>query len=85
MDWRTNAGYIITNSITIGESQIVLGVHEKEPNMFVTWESDGKDNYYWGHYLSDLLTAQKDFCERALDKVRFYEQNKVKKKSEPER
>ena len=53
--------------------------------MFVTWESDGKDNYYWGHYLSDLLTAQKDFCERALDKVRFYEQNKVKKKSEPER
>lgn len=85
MDWRKNAGYIITNAITIGETEIVLGVHEKEPNMFVTWESDGKDHYYWGHYLTDLLAAQKDFCERALDKVRFYEQNKVKKKSEPER
>lgn len=85
MDWRKNAGYIITDSMTIGESEIVLGVHETEPNMFVTWECNNKTNYYWGHYSTDLLAAQKDFCERALDKIRFYEQNKVKKKSEPER
>ncbi|MBE7048464.1 MAG: hypothetical protein E7393_03720 [Ruminococcaceae bacterium] len=87
MDWRTNEGYIITNSITIGESEIVLGVHEKQPNMFVTWECSNKNNYYWGHYKIDLLAAQRDFCERALDKVRFYEKNKPKqhKKTEPER
>ena len=80
MDWRKNAGYIITNSITIGESEIVLGVHETKPNMFVTWECDNKTNYYWGHYTSSLLAAQKDFCERGLDKVRFYEQMQKKKK-----
>ena len=86
MEWRKNAGYIITNAITIGESEIVLGVHETKPNMFVTWECGSKDNYNWGHYTSSLLSAQKDFCERALKKVRFYEQNQKKKKPpEPER
>lgn len=52
MEWRKNAGYIITNSITIGESEIVLGVHETRPNEFVTWEcygskaiSNGEENY----------------------------------------
>ena len=76
MEWRKNAGYIITNAITIGESEIVLGVHETKPNMFVTWECANKNNYFWGHYFTSLLAAQKDFCERGIDKVRFYEQMK---------
>lgn len=42
MEWRKNAGYIITNSITIGDSEIVFGVHEKTPNSFVTWECSEK-------------------------------------------
>ena len=85
MEWRKNAGYIITSSITIGESEIVLGVHETKPDMFVTWECTDKNNYFWGHYFTSLLTAQKDFCERGLDKVRFYEHMKKKKTPEPER
>ena len=85
MDWRENAGYIITNAITIGDSEIVLGVHKTRPNEFVTWECTNKDNYHWGHYCTSLLSAQKDFCERALKKVKFYEQNKKKKAPEPER
>ena len=85
LDWRKNAGYIITNSITIGESEIVLGVHETKPDMFVTWECNNKTDYYWGHYFTSLLTAQRDFFERGLDKVRFYEHHKPKKPPEPER
>ena len=87
MEWRKNAGYIITNSITIGESEIVLGVHETRPNEFVTWECYGsKDNYNWGHYTTSLLSAQKDFCQLALKHIRFQEQNQKKKKPpEPER
>ena len=85
MEWRKNAGYIITNAITIGDSEIVLGVHETKPNEFVTWECSGKDNYYWGNYFTNQLNAQKDFLERGLKKVKFYEMNKPKKKSEPER
>lgn len=86
MDWRKNAGYIITNAITIGESEIVLGVHEKLPDRFVTWECANGNNYFWGHYFSNLINAQKDFCKRGLDKCRFYEHmNKKKKEPEPER
>ena len=85
MEWRKNAGYIITNSITIGESEIVLGVHETEPNMFVTWECSNKSNFHWGHYHTTLLSAQKDFCNRGLDKARFYEQLQKPKEHEPER
>ncbi len=73
MDWRKNEGYIITNAITIGDSEIVLGVHETHPNMFVTWECNNKNDYYWGHYYTDLVTAQKDFCKRGFDKARLYE------------
>ena len=86
MDWRKNAGYIITNSITIGESEIVLGVHETRPNEFVTWECYGsKDNYNCGHYTSSLLSAQKEFCIRGALKAEFYEKNIKKKSPEPER
>lgn len=61
MDWRTNAGYIITNSITIGDIEIVLGIHSKYPNKFVTWECKNKNDFYWGHYYNNLCQAQKDF------------------------
>ena len=38
MDIRTNAGYIITDCVHIGETEFVLGVHANHPDMFVTWE-----------------------------------------------
>ena len=86
MEWRKNAGYIITNAITIGESEIVLGVHEKLSDHFVTWECANGNNYFWGHYFTNLINAQKDFCERGLDKCCFYEHmNKKRKEPEPER
>ena len=85
MDFRKNVGYIITNAITIGETEIVLGVHEELPNHFVTWECSGKNNYYWGHYFSNLLAAQKDFCERGFNKAKLYEQQQKRKEPEPTR
>ena len=86
MDWRKNAGYIITDAILIGESEIVLGVHETQPNMFVTWECSNKTSYYWGHYFTDLLAAQKDFCKRGYEKAKFVEKIHAKPKEyEPER
>lgn len=86
MDWRKNAGYIITNQITIGENEVVLGVHETHPNMFVTWECNGKDNYFWGHYYTDLVAAQKDFCKRGYNLALACEKDHKKpKEKEPER
>ena len=74
MDIRTNAGYIITDCVHIGEIEFVLGVHSKHPDMFVTWEySKENDSYFWGHYHTDLFAAQKDLNKRCQDEIKQYE------------
>ena len=50
MEIRTNAGYIITDSVHIGESEFVIGISSSaRETQFVTWECKNKDNYFWGH------------------------------------
>ena len=46
MDDRTNAGYTITDSIRIGETEFVLGKLDSQYTMYVTWACKGRDNYY---------------------------------------
>lgn len=65
MDQRINAGYVITDSIHIGDTEFVLGVSEHKPAMFVTWACTEGNNYFWGHYHDDLLKAKKDLLGRA--------------------
>ncbi len=66
MNARTNEGFLILDSIHAGSSEFVLGINMHVADSFVTWKCDKGTNYYWGHYHSDLLTAQKDLAERAL-------------------
>lgn len=70
MRLRINEGYIITDSIRVGEYEFVLGVNQQIANDFVTWQCSDGDYYYWGHYHTDLFSAEKDLVERAADKVR---------------
>lgn len=85
MDLRINAGYIITSSVHIGESEFVLGVNTKAPGQFVTWKcSDGKD-YYWGHYFSDQFAAEKDLVARAQEEIEFLEERPEKQKPTKEK
>ena len=70
MDDRTNAGYIVTDSIQIGETEVVVGRRGGFP-MYVTWACKGGDNYYWGHYFGDLLEAQKDLLARAGEELEY--------------
>ena len=74
MDYRENAGYLITDSCHVGESEFVLGVHLTEPHQFVTWKCTNQTDYYWGHYFSDLFSAQKDFVARAQEEVQYLEE-----------
>lgn len=59
MDLRMNEGYIITDSIHVGEYEFVLGVSQHIPNDFVTWRCNGGDYYYWGHYHNDCSVQKK--------------------------
>ena len=76
--FRTNAGFVITTSIPVGNAEFVLGVNMKNPNSFVTWECKGQTDYFWGHYTDSLLKATKDLCQRAMDEVLYLEQREEK-------
>ena len=42
------------------------------PAKFVTWKCrKGEKEYFWGHYMSNRLTALEDLCNRALDEVHY--------------
>ena len=71
MNIRTNAGYIITDSIHIGETEFVIGVHEKDPNRYVTWACQNGNDYFWGHYMTGRDAAEKDLVSRAAERIQF--------------
>ena len=85
MDVRINAGYIITSSVHVGESEFVLGVSTKAPGQFVTWKCSDGNNYYWGHYFSDQFAAEKDLVARAQEEIEFLEERPEKQKPTKEK
>ena len=99
MDQEINAGYVITDRMMVGDAEFVIGQRDEAPANFVTWKCrKGEKEYFWGHYMSDRLTALEDLCNRALDEINYLksfqqEQNSAeapvrqiqKKKHEPER
>ena len=68
---RINEGYIITDSIHIGQMEFVLGKLDSKIPMFVTWACKGGDNYFWGHYFTDLTEAQRDLLNRAGEELEY--------------
>ena len=71
MGARINEGYVITDSIHVGETEFVFGKLEGKIPMYVTWACKGGNNYYWGHYFSDPLEAKKDLLGRAGEELEF--------------
>lgn len=70
MEQRECAGYIITQSIKVKDSEFVLGEHPKK-DMYVTWRCKDGDNYFWGHYTSNRYDALKDLCQRAEKEIDY--------------
>ena len=68
---RINPGYVINDSIQVGEMEFVFGEMDSNPSMYVTWACKGGDNYFWGHYFSDLLEAKKDLLGRANEELEY--------------
>ena len=49
MEPRTNADYLITDSIHIGKTEFVIGENQTRfGTMYVTWECKNGDNYFLG-------------------------------------
>lgn len=79
MDVRMNAGYIITDSIHIGETEFVIGMSVSAPAQFVTWECKDGNNYYWGHYMTDKLAALRDLLDRAGQELTILESRQTQR------
>jgi hypothetical protein len=72
MDQEINVGYVITDRLSIGNTEFVIGQNENAPAKFVTWKCNkGERNYYWGHYCNDRMTTLEDLCNRALDEIHY--------------
>ncbi|OCZ49924.1 hypothetical protein [Dehalobacter sp. TeCB1] len=70
MEKENNAGYVITDRLSVGNMEFVIGQSENAPAKFVTWRCNkGEKNYHWGHYSNDRLTALEDLCNRSLDEI----------------
>ena len=80
MEQRTNIGYRITDTIHVGNAEFVLGVHETDPNRFVTWECKNRNDYFWGHYFTKRDDAVKDLVDRANREIEFREKQKTRNK-----
>ena len=61
---RSNQGYEIIESCTIGSTELVIGYNPKAPNLYVCWYCKGGDNYYWGCYCNELSAARESLSER---------------------
>ena len=87
MEVRKNAGYIITDSIHIGNAEFVIGEFPGAPAPFVTWECKDGNSYFWGHYLTTRQNAEKDLLERAGQEREWLDnrQKPTEKQKEKER
>ena len=74
MGERSNCGYTIVQSLTIGDCEFVLGHNPEAPNPYVTWKCSNGDYYFWGHYSSDRMAADRDLLTRAGQELERLEQ-----------
>ena len=80
MIYDTYDGYIITDTVRIGSSNFVLGVHLTNANCFATWKRTLGGAYLDKRPFDDLLAAQKDLVGRANAESEFIEQCQAVKK-----
>ncbi|MDE6280759.1 MAG: hypothetical protein K2M15_03035 [Oscillospiraceae bacterium] len=89
MDARINEGYVITDSIHVGETEFVFGKLDNKIPMYVTWACKGGNNYFWGHYFSDPMEAKKDLLDRAGEELEYQMERRAraaeKQPKEPEK
>lgn len=78
---RSNQGYEIIESCTVGRTELVIGYHPKAPNPYVCWYCKNGTDYYWGCYCNNIETAREKLNERYQTECRMpYNQSAPKQK-----
>ena len=74
---RMNQDYRIIDAINVGESEFVLAQNTKALDSFVTWQCKNGNDYFWGHYIDNLLDAKLDFAERITSEAQVQKELQV--------
>ena len=67
MNQRMNLGYMINDSIRIGDTEFVIGYNPKSVLSYAVWECINENYYYWGQYFSDRVLAERELLRRAMN------------------
>ena len=70
---RENAGYVITDSVNVGEYELVIGERKSAPAPYVCWYCKDGSRYFWGDYCSTRSVALKSLCKRIDSTIRLAE------------
>jgi len=76
--------YQIIRLEQLGDVNFAIGFNKNAVEPFGTWQSNGDDNYFFGHYFGDKDNANADFYKR----ISIYHRSKAelkKLKEEEER
>lgn len=73
---RTNQGYEIIESRTVGSTEFVVGYNRNAPNPYVCWHYKNGTDYYWGAYCNSLAQARKKMNERAETAMAYLSEQK---------
>jgi len=73
---RENAGYTITDSVHVGDYEIVIGERKGAPAPYVCWYCKDGSNYFWGNYCGTRSAALKSLCKRIDDEIKVAEEVK---------
>ena len=87
---QVNEGYVIIESVTVGNARFVIGENpNNQAAPYVTWQANVKNdpnNFFWGHYCATKLGAVADFGRRITEEAEFLrERAKSKAPQIPER
>ena len=61
---RSNQGYEIIESCTVGRKELDIGPHPTAPNPYVCWYCKDSTDYYWGFYCNSIEAAREKLNER---------------------
>lgn len=77
-DKRSNEGYEIMESCTVGSTEFVIGHHLTAANPYVCWHCKNGTDYFWGYYTNELSLAQDKMRERYEDAASHQPDSKQK-------
>lgn len=69
---RSNQGYEIMESCTIGSTELVIGHNPTAPNPYVCWYGKNGTDYFWGYYCNELSQAREKLNERYQQEGRLH-------------